>query len=210
MADDTSLDAVFEKHFPGGFPEGFGKRSRPVRVRVEDLVIDTGPLTEQHVAIAQQHEDTGGRLGSGDESHYTLKAIRHTHHRLAQYLAGGLDENKAAVLCNYTPQRVSALKQVPAFAELLAYYQRTSEVEWTDFVSAAADLSTDMLHRLQEILDESPEKLTPTQVMDAIKLLRDYSGNAPVAKSLNVNINQGLGDRLRAARERAQARLTGT
>jgi len=195
MADDTSLDAVFEKHFP----EGFGKRSRPVRVRVEDLVIDTGPLTEQHVAIAQQHEDTGGRLGSGDESHYTLKAIRHTHHRLAQYLAGGLDENKAAVLCNYTPQRVSALKQVPAFAELLAYYQRTSEVEWTDFVSAAADLSTDMLHRLQEILDESPEKL-----------LRDYSGNAPVAKSLNVNINQGLGDRLRAARERAQARLTGT
>lgn len=197
----TDLDALIDQHFP----EGFGVRGRRA-LNPSALVTESGPLTEAHLAIAEEHEASGSNLGSGD-SVYDLKAVRNTHHRLAQFLAAGMDETRAAKLCNYTPSRVSVLKASPAFRDLLDYYASTVEDEWADFITAAADLSVDLLGRLQQILDETPEKLTAREVMEAIKLTRDYSGNAPVAKSLNVNVNAGLGDRLRAARERAQARL---
>lgn len=186
--------------FEAMMPTSFLSRTGRQQVGINDVVTEWGPLTAEHAALAEAHAASGIVLGVANP---TVKALRHTHHRLAQLLAGGMDETVAAKLCNYTANRVSILKSDPAFAELLAHYAATKDDAFVEFVDAAAALSVDMLGRLQQILDEEPEKLTPTHVMDALKLLADRTGHAPVTKTQNVNVNLNLGDKLRLARERA-------
>lgn len=181
-------------------PSAFMSRTGRQQVSLADVVTDWGPLTAEHVQLAEAHAASGAVIGVRGPD---VKALRHTHHRLAQLLAGGMDETVAAKLCNYSFSRVSILKANPAFAELLAHYAATKDEAFADFVDAAAALSIDMMGRLQQILDEEPEKLSPTHVMDALKLLADRTGHAPVTKTQNVNVNLNLGDKLRLARERA-------
>lgn len=193
MSDSHS--DLLRQHFPEGFT---GRATR--RIQTEALIMDYGPLGPEHVEAVREHMESPDPLGVkwGE-----LRAIRHTHHRLAQYLAMGMDETKAAKLCNYQPQYVSHLKADPAFAELLAYYANNVKEEYADFVSASKDLSMDMLGRLREFLETEPERLTPQMVLEAYKALADRSGNAPTAKTVNVNVNADVGSRL----DRARARL---
>lgn len=186
------------------FPPSFtGKR--PTSIPLHTLIQSTRPLDASDIAIAIAHVESGASLGVNPPN---VKALRHTHHRLAQFLAGGMDETIAAKLCNYTPNRVSILKGDPAFQELMAHYKSIVDDEFTDFISAAADLSLDMVGRLQQILDEEPEKLSPGTILEAIRTLADRSGNSPVQRTLNANVNVNLGDRLRSARQRANASLS--
>lgn len=193
-APNSDIAATIE-----GF-RGFAAATPRIPIRIEELVTEHGDLTAEHAEAAARQVESPKPLGVGMNP---LKAIRHTHHRLAQLLAVGVDETVAAKLCNYGLSRVSILKSDPAFVELLAYYAGNVEDKWGDFVSTAANLSMDMLQELQARLDESPGEFTPSSLMEAIKLLADRSGHAPVQKSLNVNIHAGLGDRIRTARERA-------
>lgn len=199
MSDVITADSLDDLQFP---TQWTAKANR--RVPLQEMVLDWGPLGPEHLEQLRQY---GGVLMGVHAP--SLKSIRHTHHRLAQYLAMGMDETRAARLCNYNQQAVSRLKSDPAFAELLTYYAKGVQEEFADFVSTAADLSLDLMGRLREILEDEPEKLTPAMTLEAIKVLADRSGNAPVTKSQNVNVNLNLGDRLRAAREReAQAYIT--
>ncbi len=182
------------------WPANFNGK-RPVTVRVENVVESYASLTAEDVRDITDHLESGTTLGVRAPP---LSAIRHTHHRLAQLLSMGMDETKAAKLCNYTYGYVSVLKADPAFQELLAYYTKGVDEEFADFVSAASDLSLDMMGRLREVLETSPEKLSPTHLMEAIKLLADRSGHAPVAKSINLNVNADMAQRLNAARSRRQ------
>ena len=54
---------------------------------------------------------------------------------------------------------------------------------------------------LQDRLELDPEKVSTDQLLDTIKLTADRTGNGP--KQTNVNVNVNLGDRMKAARERA-------
>jgi hypothetical protein len=196
MSDLTTdtVSAMIEEAFPEGFATG-----RRSRVPEEALVLETGPLTIEHVNIAMTHVESGATMGVTNNP---IKAIRNTHHRLAQLLALGMDETKASVLCNYAIGRVSILKSDPAFQDLLAYYTSNVEAEMMEFVSAAKELSLDFLGKLQQDLDESPEKFTPQLTLEAIRTLADRTGHAPVSKTVNVNVNAEFGDRLAAARRR--------
>lgn len=195
-----AVESMIEAQFPGGFPDAFVNHRLRRGHAMEELVTDSGPLTQVHVQAARDHIDSGEILGVGNGT--ALKAIRATHHRLAQLLAGGMDEVQASVLCNYTRYRVSHLRQDPAFQELEAYYRGNVDIEFADFVSAAKELSMDLLGKLQQDLDENPEKFTTQQLIEAIKVLADRTGHAPVQKSVNVNVNADVGSRLNAARER--------
>jgi len=168
----------------------------------DELILDSGPLTSEHLELARQHVTSGATLGIQPSS---LKAIRHTHHRLAQLLAMGVDETRAGLLCNYTPSRVSVLKGTPAFQELIAHYKGQVDEEWRDFVSVAADLSLDFLGELQRRLDEDPESFTPSALIEATKVLADRTGHAPVTKSVSVSVSADVGSRLEAARARIRA-----
>lgn len=182
------------------FPEGFTQKANR-RISLSEVVTDWGPLTEAHAQIATAHMESGATLGV-HLPHVTN--LRHSHHRLAQLLAGGMNAHRVAALCNTSANYLCHLQDSPAFQELLAHYAATQEDAFGDFVETAAALSMDMLGRLQEILNNEPEKLSPSHVLESIKLLADRTGHAPVSKSVNVNVNTGLGDKLRLARERAQ------
>lgn len=191
-----------EQVMASAFPAGFGQRPAS---KFEDLVKDWGLLDQTHVDLATSHVDSGQTLGARV---VTVKALRHTHHRLAQLLAIGTDEGVAGKLCNYTANRVSVLKADPAFQELLAYYADEAHQEWRnqwgDFVSASKGLTMDLLGHLQQMLDENPERFTPAETREAIKVLADRTGHAPVQKSLNVNVNTDMATRMQAARARLQ------
>lgn len=203
MSQSVSLEDLdaLELQFPDAFVSGGG---RP-RIPQECVVTGYGPLTAEHVALMNAHVESGSPIGVTNGA---VKALRHTHHRLAQLLAGGMDETVAAVVCNYSVSRVSILKADPAFRELLAHYAATKEDAFGDFVTMAADLSKDMLQQLQAMLDEAPEKFGPTHLMDAIKLLADRTGHAPMTKTLNVNVNVDMADKLRRASARREAART--
>lgn len=189
------MDAIFD----AGFPEAFVAKAA-TRLPLEQVITSYGPLDSSHLEALQVHIASGEKLP--DTTFNEVKSIRHTHHRLAQLLAGGMDETVAAKLCNYTLQRVSHLKASPAFSELLAHYSSQVDDEFADFTTAAAALSLDMLGALQQMLDEQPEKFGPGHLMDAVKLLADRTGHAPVTKSLNVNVNVDMAQRLRSAQNR--------
>ena len=134
----------------------------------------------------------------------TIATLRYSHHRLAQLLANGTKPAIAARLCNYSPSRVESLRNDPAFQELLALYGDEQFEEWADFNRLASDLSVDFLGRLQQLLDEKPESFSPSTILEAVKVLADRTGHAPVTKSLSVNVNTDIGDRMLAARERVR------
>ena len=168
----------------------------------EELVTEYFPLDQTHIDAAAAHLAAGATLGVEP---VTLKELRHTHHRLAQLLATGVDEGVAAKLCNYSVSRISMFKADPAFKELLAYYAGNVEERWGDFVSTAANLSLDLLQHLQQQLDEHPERFSLAETREAIKLLADRSGHAPISKTVNLNVNADLGSKLDAARARLRA-----
>lgn len=184
-----------------GLAGGFAKVGR--RPVANPVIIEAwGELTSDHEAAAVAHVESGAALGVTQDN---LKAIRHTHHRLAQLLAVGVDETKAGRLCNYSPARVSVLKADPAFRELLAYYSANVAEEYADFVANAADLSMDTLQELQRRLDESPETFSIAQLNELLKTLADRSGHGPVNKSVSVNVNVDMAKKLEAARARLRS-----
>ena len=186
--------------FPAAYTSARAPRTPP-----GDLIHGVSPLTAEDLAAAQAYMESGARLQPSADYQPPLAQIRNTHHRLAQLLAIGTDETIAAKLCNYSVSRVSILKADPAFRELLSHYESERDDQWADFVSVAANLSLDFLQHLQEQLDTTPEKFTPALAMDAIKLLADRTGHAPVQKSVQLNVNVDMASRLRAAQARLKS-----
>lgn len=194
----AEMDAFLDS---GGFPEVYATKGNK-RLPLDSVISGYGPLDATHLAALNAHLESGSPLDVPVPFNTTVKALRHTHHRLAQLLAGGMNETIAAKLCNYTPQRVSHIKSDPAFVQLLDHYKGQVDDEFADFVTAAAALNMDFMGRLQQMLDEDPEKFGPGHLMDAIKLLADRTGHAPVTKSVNINVNTDMAQRLRNAQNR--------
>lgn len=200
MSDsDAPLTLEEAEALAAQFPDAYIAKSHKA-LPFHEVITDYGPLDHTHLAVLNDHIESGEIMGVRSP---TLLRLRFTHHRLAQLLAGGMDETRAGRLCNYVPMRVSQLKADPAFIELMAYYKGAVDEEFADFVRTAADLSSDFLSLLQQQLDETPEKFTPQVALEAIKVLADRTGHAPVTKSIAVNLNADMGTRLRTARERA-------
>lgn len=185
--------------FPVGFLEVAGRGKRPVDL--SELLVEWGPLTADDVQAAQAHVEAGSpSLGVITSS--PLQRLRQNHHRLAQYLSMGMSDIQAGALCNYSANRISILRNDPAFRELLAHYAANQKEEFSDFVAASADLSLDMVAHLREMLETAPERITPTIALEAIRTLADRSGNAPLTRTANLNVNIGMGDKMEGIRER--------
>lgn len=214
MPSDALTPEEFDKALHSGewgLPSTFlSCKASPKKVDAALLVMEWGEIDAERVKAAQEYVESGEPMGVAPMDR---KKMRHTHHRLAQLLAGGMSEGQAGALCGYTVYTVCILKNDPAFIELLNHYTATKEEAFADFVDAAAALSMDMLDRLREVLEEEPEKLSPSILLESIKTLADRSGNAPVTRSTStVNVNLNMGEKLRLARLRAQeaevARIT--
>ena len=75
-----------------------------------------------------------------------------------------------------------------------------------DFAQQTKDLANSLVQELATRLEEAPDKFSVAALLESIKVVGDPGGGyAPTQKTLNVNVNAGMGTRLKAARERALA-----
>lgn len=202
MSDQPPIptQAEAQECLAAAFPEGFFEKGRTrQRVPVDQVIIEYGPLDSSHILAAQDFLASGESI----EPQKDLKELRHSHHRAAQFVALGLDDITVSRLANYSPGRIAILRNSPAFAELVAHYTAEVHEEWGDFVTAAKDLSMDVLAVIRDRIEEDPAKVPISTLNELLKTIADRSGNAPVTRSLNVNANVDLGSDLRKARERA-------
>lgn len=167
-----------------------GRRSKEVGVEV---------LRELEPSDAEQAQAERGSTAPN------LKKLRDRHHALAKALATGTPEGDAAIMCGYSPSRVSILKDDPAFVELVAFYRKGQEEQYYGIHEKLAGVAGDALDELSERLEEKPEDFTPGQLMDLAKLGADRTGHGP-SSSTQVDVRVGLADRLDSARKRLASR----
>lgn len=128
--------------------------------------------------------DIAKRLVLGAESEVPrIKALRATHHKLAQCLAMNFSDAEASIATGYSPSRISILKQDPAFKELQAFYAEARDKVFVDVQQRMAGFATDALEVLQERLEVSPQVFTNKELNELIKTTADRGGHSPVQKS---------------------------
>lgn len=132
-----------------------------------------------------------------------VQRITDRHHALARCLATGMSATEAGLVTGYTASRISVLRGDPSFEELISFYQGEKARPVLDLQERMTSLALDATAELQDRLELEPEKVSTDQLLDTIKLTADRTGNGP--KQTNVNVNVNLGDRMKAARERAAA-----
>jgi len=130
-----------------------------------------------------------------------VQRITDRHHALARCLASGMSATEAGLVTGYTGSRISVLRGDPAFEELIAFYQGDKAKPVLDLQERMTSLALDATQELQDRLELDPDKVSTDQLLDTIKLTADRTGNGP--KQTNINVNVSLGDRMKAARERA-------
>lgn len=130
-----------------------------------------------------------------------VQRITDRHHALARCLATGMSATEACLVTGYTPSRVSILRSDPAFEELISHYRDGRAAPVLDLQQRMTSLALDATAELHERLEAAPEQVSTDQLLDTIKLTADRTGHGP--RQTNVNVNVNLGDRMKAARERA-------
>lgn len=135
-----------------------------------------------------------------------IRQLRDRHHALARKLAEGATPGEAAIWCGYSVSRVSILQSDPAFKELLEFYRREVNIQYRDLNGQLASIAMDATSELLDRLETEPEKISTNQLMELTKLGADRTGYGPQSSSTNLNVNVDLADRMKAARQRVEAR----
>lgn len=140
-----------------------------------------------------------------------VRELRARHHQLARSIAAGLTAVEIAAITGYSTSRISIMQSDPAFQDLVAHYRGLDEAA---FIAAQADanvmavtVKTQALEELSNRLEDAPEELTPGQLLEVAKAMMDRTGQGVATATTNLNINIGLADRVKAARERVMGRL---
>jgi len=193
----------------GEYPAGFlTTKGGPKMVPLHEVVTGMEPLTAQDMTVLAEHMESGHPYGTAVTGGIRPDIkIRYSHHQTAQLLAKGMEPAEVALITGYNPNYITLLKSAPAFANLVEHYAREAAEVWKDHVEMASSVATDILEEIRDRLETKPESITNAQLTETYKAVADRGGLAPTQKTHNVNVNVNLGDRLRAARERANAQL---
>jgi hypothetical protein len=131
-----------------------------------------------------------------------VKRLRDRHHALARCLAQGMSPAEASAVTGYDVSRISILRSDPSFQELMKHYATVRDSAFAEFQDRAATVANMALGIIAEKLED--EDVSLGQALQIAKDLGDRTGNAPVQKTVQTNVNISLGDRLAAARKRVQ------
>ena len=136
-----------------------------------------------------------------------VQRLSSRHHALARCVATGMSAEEASACTGYTSSRISVMKDDPAFAELVSFYQSDKANLVHDLADKMAAIANDTADILHDRLETTPEAFSVNELQEQLKIVADRTGHGPASRNTNVNINVNLGDRLKVARERAQANL---
>lgn len=131
--------------------------------------------------------------------------LRDSHHLLARLLAHGLNEIEASHITGYSLSRISALKRDPLFADLMQSYHYETRDAARDLEALWLNVAVDYGQHIHEQLLDHPESVSIGTALEVFKTFADRGGMAPIARSVNKNLNvTDIGARL----DRAVARHT--
>lgn len=172
-------------------PTLLGRSAQPLTADiVRELRIEDLELLNMPRQVAQQRP---------------LARLSERHHALARLLATGVKPGDAAAVMSYSFSRVSILQADPAFQELIRVYRSTLANEMRSNFERLSGLAADASDLLAERMENEPEKVSTGQLIEITKLGADRSGNGPQSSSVQLNINVGIADRMKKAREAARA-----
>lgn len=129
----------------------------------------------------------------------TLSRIRGIHHEIARLLASGLKPADVSATTGYSLSRISILQKDPSFRELLSFYEAKSDEVFVDVRKRMAVLGLDAASELADRLENKPETLSNSQLIEITKASLDRAGFSPVTKTVNVGV-QISSDELEALR----------
>lgn len=135
----------------------------------------------------------------------TLTRLRHKHHALARALANGLSQTEAALVSGFAPGHVTILLGDPTFSELVRFYEAEAGRAFNAIQEGLVGVTMGSIEEIGLRLDEEPEKISMSQLIEIAKLGADRTGNGP-STTQQVNINVGLADRMAQAQKRLEAR----
>lgn len=139
----------------------------------------------------------------GERPRVSLKRLRDSHHAVAKMYARGLTDSQVSLQTGYALSRLSVLKHDKSFQELMEFYRRDSNEVSQSIEDKMLMMFGDFLQATHEdLLDD--EEIPFVQKLEAVKLLADRTGFAPVQRSITKNLNVNIGERLDAARKRKQ------
>lgn len=133
----------------------------------------------------------------------TVAKLRDSHHSVARLIAEGHRSAEIQVITGYSASRISILQADPAFQELVTFYRENKSELYADLHTRMQSLSLEVLEELRDRLHDTPDDVSTSQLLEALKLTADRTGHGP--KTTQVNVNVEIADRLRAARHRAEA-----
>lgn len=131
-----------------------------------------------------------------------IKRLRERHHALARCLALGMTDTEALAVTGYDHSRLSILRNDPTFQGLVADYKSLGDARLGDFVDRTVTLSLTAVENLQEMLENEEAPLPASMQLEIAKFAADRTGHAPIQKSVALNANVDLGNKLQAARKR--------
>ena len=179
---------------------GLPVRGRPKRKVVAQLA---GEVSTEDLALTLT-----ARPPTPNSKPDPIKSLRATHHRMAQLLAAGYREYEVAAMMGYSPSRISVLKADPAFAELISFYRERREEIELDMHERLQRLALDAAQELSERLNENPDGVSTSQLMEVIKLGADRTGHGP-SSSLTVRSFSLSAEDLRKLKEEVDGSARG-
>lgn len=135
-----------------------------------------------------------------------LTRISERHHALAKLLAAGTAQVDAAFITGYTQTTISILTDDPSFKELVEFYRREVDAEYRGMHAQMAGLGADALDELRRRMEDEPDKMGASFLLDLVTKIADRTGHGVSTKTTQeVNVTVGLAERMKSARERARA-----
>lgn len=138
----------------------------------------------------------------------SLQSLRDSHHRVARAVAAGLSGAVIAETCGISQNRVSVLRQDPAFIELVAHYRAVVTAEYINSIDPVIEfMRTNAIKAQAQIaqkLEEAEEKgetLPTRELLGISELGFDRIGYGKERKNVNVNVD--FAAQLESARKRA-------
>lgn len=138
--------------------------------------------------------------------HKPLERLRARHHALAKLIAtGGLTDTQVCIIAGFSTSRLSLLRNDQSFKELVEFYKDEVAAEYRTYHAQLAGVAEEATAELHRRLEEAPESIGSSLLLDIVTKTADRIGHGPSSKTTQeVNITVGLADKMRAARERAQ------
>src|SRR5690606_37701461 len=94
----------------------------------------------------------------------------------------------------------------PTFMELVDFYSREVEAEYRGMHSQMAGLGIDAIDELRRRVEEEPEKIGFSSLLDVVTKIADRTGHGPSSTTKQeVNVTIGLAEKMKAARAAARA-----